>query len=85
MHAKLLQSRPTLLPHGLQPARLLSVHGILQVRVLEWVGMPSSRRSSDPGIKPKSFATPALAGRFFTTSATWEAPLVCGTFFFFCL
>ena len=25
----------------------------------------------DPGIKPES---PALAGRFFTTSATWEAP-----------
>ena len=24
----------------------------------------------DPGIKPTSFASPALAGRFFTTSAT---------------
>ena len=22
-----------------------------------------------------SFVSPALAGRFFTTSATWEAPL----------
>ena len=27
----------------------------------------------DPGIEPTSFASPALAGRFFTTSATWEA------------
>jgi len=27
-----------------------------------------------PGIKPTSFASPALAGGFFTTSATWEAP-----------
>ena len=27
----------------------------------------------DPGIKPVSLMFPALAGRFFTTSATWEA------------
>ena len=29
----------------------------------------------DPGIKPTSLRSPALAGGFFTTSATWEAPL----------
>ena len=28
----------------------------------------------DPGIKPKSLTSPALAGRFFTLSTTWEAP-----------
>ena len=28
---------------------------------------------SDPGIKPTSLMSPALAGRFFTTSSTWEA------------
>ena len=28
---------------------------------------------SDPGIKPAFLASPALAGRFFTTSATQEA------------
>ena len=28
---------------------------------------------SNPGIKPKSLTSPVLAGRFFTTSATWEA------------
>ena len=26
----------------------------------------------DPGIEPLSLASPALAGGFFTTSATWE-------------
>ena len=28
---------------------------------------------SDPVIKPTSPVAPALAGRFFTTGATWEA------------
>ena len=28
---------------------------------------------SDPGIEPTSLASPALAGRFFTSSTTWEA------------
>ena len=31
----------------------------------------------DPGIEPVSLASPALAGRFFTTRATWEAPHLC--------
>ena len=30
----------------------------------------------DPGIESASLESPALAGRFFTTSATWEAPLL---------
>ena len=28
----------------------------------------------DLGIEPMSLTSPALAGEFFTTSATWEAP-----------
>ena len=28
----------------------------------------------DPGIKPVSLMSPTLADRFFTISATWEAP-----------
>ena len=28
----------------------------------------------DPGIEPMSLMSPASAGGFFTTSATWEAP-----------
>ena len=47
-----------------------SVHGIFQARILEWVAMPSSRESSDPGIKPKLLASPALASKFFTSGAT---------------
>ena len=31
-----------------------SVHGILQARILEWVAIPFSRGSSDPGIEPGS-------------------------------
>ena len=32
----------------------------------------------DPGVESTSLLLPALAGRFFTTSATWEASLQCG-------
>ena len=43
------------------------VHGILQARILEWIATSSSRGSSNPGVKPRSLASPALARRFFTT------------------
>ena len=29
----------------------------------------------NPGMEPTSLLSPALAGRLFTTSATWEAPM----------
>ena len=35
--------------------------------------MPPPVDLSDPGIEPTPFMSPALAGRFFTTRATWEA------------
>ena len=41
-----------------------SVHGIFQTRILDWVPFPSPGDFPIPGIKP---ASPALAGRFFTT------------------
>ena len=47
------------------------VHGILQVRTLEWVTMPSSRDIPNPRIEPATLMSPALAGWFFATSATW--------------
>ena len=50
-----------------------SVHGILQARILEWVAMPPPGDLPDPEIEPVSLMSPALTGRFFTTSATWEA------------
>ena len=40
-----------------------SVQGTLQARILGWVDMPSSRDLPDPGIKPTSLMSPALAGR----------------------
>ena len=36
-----------------------SVHGIVQARILEWVAMPSSRGSSQPGIEARSLALQA--------------------------
>ena len=36
---------------------------------------PSPGDLPDPGIEPASHSSPALAGGFFTTSATWEAHL----------
>ena len=71
--AKSLWSCPTLCdPMGCsRPGS--SVRGILQARILEWVAVPSSRDLPYPGIVPASLMSPALAGRFFTASATWEA------------
>ena len=58
-----------------------SVCGIFQARILEWLPLPTPGGLSNPGIKPKPFASPALAGRFFTTCATWEAPFYTGSHF----
>ena len=40
-----------------------------------WSGLPCPPPGDlpDPGIEHTSLASPALAGGFFTTSATWEA------------
>ena len=39
-----------------------------------WSGLPRLPPGDlpDPGIEPASLISLALAGRFFTTSATWE-------------
>ena len=70
----------SLQPHGLQPVRLLcprdppgkntgtGCHFLLQGNL------------PNPGIEPVSPAASALAGRFFTTSATWEAPSILSLF-----
>ena len=47
-----------------------SVHGILQMRLLEWVAMPSSRGFSWP--KDQTCVS-WIAGVFFTCWAPWEA------------
>ena len=51
-----------------------SSHGIFQTRIVEWVAISYTPEDlPNPGIEPTSLTYPALAGRFFTTSATWEA------------
>ena len=41
-----------------------------------WSGLPFSSPEDlpDPGTEPTSLVSPELAGGFFTTRATWEAP-----------
>ena len=73
MCAQLLQSCPTLCDpmHGSPPRS--SVHGILQARILEWAVIPSSRTSSQSRDRNLCLIMfPALAGRFFITSAPWK-------------
>ena len=50
-----------------------SVHGILQARILEWVAIPFSRRSSWSRDQTQ---ISCIADRFFTIWATREAPNV---------
>ena len=59
-------------PYGLWPARLLCPWdspgkntGVDCHALLQWI----------PRMEPGSLMSPMLAGRFFTTSTTWEAPL----------
>ena len=47
-----------------------------------WSGLPCSPPGDlpDPGIEPPFLVPHALAGRFFTSSITWEAPkFILGT------
>ena len=50
-----------------------SVHGIL--RQEHWSGLPCPPTGypPDPGIELEYLTSPALVGRLFTTSVTWEA------------
>ena len=45
-------------------------------RLEYWSGLPYLPPGDppNPGIKPAFLTSPALAGRFFLTKATWEAP-----------
>ena len=71
MCAKLLQLSPTLCdPTDCSPPG----SSIGFSRQEYWSGLPCPPPGDlpHPGIKPVSLTSPALAGRFFTTSATWE-------------
>ena len=68
-----LQSCPTLCnPIDCSPPGFF-VHGILQTRIRSGLPCPYPGDLPNPGIEPSSLTSPELAGRFFTTSATWEA------------
>ena len=67
MHAKSLQSCPTLCNPIDCSSQGSSVHRILQARILEWVAMPSSRGSSRPRDQTHVSYGSCLAVRFFTT------------------
>ena len=68
VHAKSLQSCPTLCnPMDCSLPGYL-VHGFLQARTLEWVAIPSSRRSSGPRNCTHISCVSSIAGRFFTES-----------------
>ena len=41
-----------------------------------WSGLPPPGDLPNQGIQPRSLRSPALIGRFFTTSITWEALLL---------
>ena len=49
-----------------------------------WSGLPCPPTGDfpNPGIKPTSLMSPALAGDFFTTSATWKTHYKCELCFF---
>ena len=75
LHARSLQLCPALCDHMDCSLPGSSVHGIFQVRILEWVAMSSLGNLPNPGIEPMSLMSPVLAGGFFTSSTTWEAIL----------
>ena len=69
------QSCPILCdPMGCSPPGF-SVHGIFQARILGWDAILFSRGSFWLGINP-GYMSPALAGRFFTSSTTWKPHMV---------
>ena len=51
-----------------------SVHGVSRQEY--WSGLPCPPPADlpNPGIEPEPVTIGAFAGRFFATSATWEAP-----------
>ena len=67
--AKLLQLCLTLC----DPVDGSSLRSSVHARILEWVAMPFSRRSSWSKDWTHISMSPTLAGGFFTTSATWPA------------
>ena len=72
----------SLQPHGLWSARLLYPWGFSRQQCWSGLPWPSPEDLPNPGIKPTSPMSPALAGGFFTlsqsyTKGPWEARRTC--------
>ena len=76
MHAHLLQSCLTHCESMECSLPGFSVHRILQARIWSGLPCPPQRDLPNPGIEPMSPMSLALAGSFFTTSATSEALII---------
>ena len=75
MHAKSLQSCPTLCKLMDVACQAALYMGFSRQEYWSGLPWPPPEDLPDPGIEPKSLTSPALAGRFFTTSNTWEAEI----------
>ena len=65
----------SLWPHGQQPSRLFCPWNFPGKNTRVGCRFPHQGIFPPTGIEPVSLASPALAGRFFTSSVPWEAPL----------
>ena len=77
VHAKSLQSCPTLFnPMDCSPPGPLSM-GFSRQEHGSGLPLPSPGGLPSPGVESASLVSPAVAGGFFTTSASWEPTVPC--------
>ena len=74
VHAQSLQSCLTLCDPMNCSLPGSSVHGILQARILEWVALPSCRRSPQPRDQTCISHVSCIGRWVLNTITTWEAP-----------
>ena len=65
----------SLWPQRLQPTRLFLSMRFSRQENWSWLPFPSPGDLCEPRIECTSPASPILAGKLFTTSTTWEAPI----------
>ena len=70
--SKVVQSCPTVTPMDYNPP-LSYVHGILQARILEWVAISNSRRSSWPRDQTRVSCVYCVGRQVLYHWVTWEA------------
>ena len=73
MPAKLLQLCPTLCDPMTIACQVPLSMGFSRQEYWSGLPFPTAGDLPNPEVEPASLMSPALAGRFFTTGATWEA------------